>query len=70
MYRPKYKCYCPFYENEYKKGICCSGLETSSQTVMEFNTEEEKNCYIECHCTSKYPENCQLFGLLAKNFKG
>ena len=46
MYRPSYVCRCPFYENEYRKGICCEGVGEASSTTMNFEDENKKNEYI------------------------
>lgn len=67
-YRPKYICDCPFYENEYKKGICCEAIVTSaSENVMYFETEAEKDEYIRKHCTKAEP-NCELYKLIIKKY--
>ena len=68
MYSPRYDCYCPFYENEYKKCVCCSGLGTVNRISLEFNSEEEKYNYIRQHCIKKYPEDCVYFKCIAINY--
>ena len=68
MYRPKYRCFCPFYENEYIKGVCCSGAAGATRTTLEFGSEEEKYEFIKLHCVNEQPDNCPYFQLLAMQF--
>ena len=68
MYRPKYTCYCPFYEGEYRKGICCSGIDGSCKTVKYFASEEEKCRFIRKNCVNEHPECCKLYDNLYKEF--
>ena len=67
MYRPKFVCYCPFYEGEYRKAICCSGVEKSTKTVRYFPSEEMKIKYVKGHCTHKCPD-CPLYNILKDYF--
>lgn len=68
-YRPKYVCYCPFYEGEYIKGICCSGIENAVKSVQEFSSEEEKYKFIRTHCVNECPDNCMFFVAQASNYE-
>lgn len=69
MYRPKYICNCPFYEKEYKKGICCEAIVTSaSDNTINFNSESEKDEYIRKHCT-KYTPDCELYKMLMQKYE-
>lgn len=68
MYRPSYVCRCPFYENEYRKGICCEGIGEASSTTMNFEDENKKNEYIKQYCINEYPEECKIFQILAQKW--
>lgn len=63
MYRPKYVCYCPYYEGEYRKAICCSGVDEATKNVMYFVSEEQKCEFVKRHCTHDKP-NCKIFNIL------
>jgi len=67
-YRPKFACQCPFYENEYRKGICCEGIDNTSGITLNFNSEEEKVEYIKNNCIKEYPEECELFKMLIEKY--
>jgi hypothetical protein len=67
-YRPRFTCSCPFYEKEFRKGICCEGIANTSGLTINFNTEEEKTKYIKCNCIKDYPEECKIFQLLTEKY--
>jgi hypothetical protein len=67
-YRPKYACQCPFYEKEFRKGICCEGISSAAGTTVNFDTEEKKYEYIKSHCLHEYPEQCPLFQVLTEKY--
>lgn len=68
-YRPKYICNCPFYEKEYKKGICCEAIVNSaSDNTMYFKSEEAKDDYVRKNCTKYVPE-CPLYKVLIKKYE-
>ncbi len=68
MYRPVYECYCPFYQGEYKKCICCDGIGESTKTIKEFDTEKAKINYISKHCIQEMPNDCEIFCVLAEKY--
>ena len=68
MYRPKYECFCPFYAGEFRKSICCDGIEECTRTIREFESEEQKNKYISEHCIKECPEDCDLFHILIDKY--
>ena len=68
-YRPKYICNCPFYQKEFKKGICCEAIVASaSDNTMYFASEAEKDEYIRKHCVKLQPD-CELYKLLMRKYE-
>ena len=50
---------CPYYRLEAVKSITCEGFHGSGNVVIKFETEEEKDLYIEKHCY-QYPNSCLI----------
>jgi hypothetical protein len=68
-FRPKYICRCPFYQKEYRLGICCDGIENDTNlTTMFFDEETKKDAYVRGHCTKVHPD-CKLYRLLMEKYE-
>lgn len=67
-YRPLYKCECPFYDREYRKGVCCEGIDAAASTIQMFADEKDKVAFIKKNCKNEIPEDCKIFNLLIEKY--
>lgn len=67
-YRPLYKCECPFYDKEYRKGVCCEGIDTAANINLMFPCEKDKVEYVKKNCKNEMPADCKIFNLLIEKY--
>lgn len=58
---------CPYFEKEAKYTVTCEGLYEGHSFVMKFETEEEKDDFmqVQCHC---FPNKCPLAELITNEY--